>query len=207
MKNIKVVAFDCDGVMFDSQEANTAYYNQVLDYVGKPAMTPSQAAYAHMHTVEEVIRFLVPEKEALERANAYRKKIGYLSFIKFMRVEPYLKPLLEFLHAHYKTAIATNRTDTMPRVLKDHGLEGQFDQVVTALDVAHPKPDPEMLLKILEFFNIGANQMLYVGDSQLDALAAKGAGVHFVAYDNPALPADYHIATLKDLEVLLRNGK
>ncbi len=27
---VKVVAFDCDGVMFDSAAANQAYYNQVL---------------------------------------------------------------------------------------------------------------------------------------------------------------------------------
>ena len=29
MKNIKVVAFDCDGVMFDTMKANMAYYNQI----------------------------------------------------------------------------------------------------------------------------------------------------------------------------------
>lgn len=206
MKHIKVVAFDCDGVMFDSEEANNAYYNQILEHIGKPPMTPEQSAYAHMHTVMEVINFLVPEKESLERANAYRKKVGYLPFIRHMRIEPYLKPLLQFLKGNYKIAIATNRTDTMPRVLSDHGLEGQFDQVVTALDVARPKPDPEMLVKILKFFDINADQMLYVGDSYLDALAAKEAGVSFVAYDNATLSADFHIQTLKELETLLRNG-
>jgi len=206
MRNIKVVAFDCDGVMFDSEDANTAYYNQVLEHIGKPAMTPEQAAYAHMHTVGEVISFLVPDEEDLERANAYRKQIGYLPFIRHMRIEPYLKPLLQFLRASYKTAIATNRTDTMSRVLSDHGLEGQFDQVVTAFDVVRPKPDPEMLIKILKFFNINADEMLYVGDSDLDSLAAKDAGVLFVAYDNPTLSADYHIHTLRELETLLRNG-
>lgn len=206
MKHIKVVAFDCDGVMFDSEEANNAYYNQILEHIGIPPMTPEQSAYAHMHTVTEVIDFLVPEKENLERAHAYRKKVGYLPFIRHMRIEPYLKPLLQFLKENYKIAIATNRTDTMPRVLSDHGLEGQFDQVVTALDVSQPKPDPEMLIKILRFFDISAHQMLYVGDSDLDALAAKEAGVPFVAYDNAILPADFHIQSLKQLETLFRNG-
>lgn len=205
MTYIKVVAFDCDGVMFDSADANTAYYNQVLNHIGKPAMTPEQAAYAHMHTVGEVISFLVPEKD-LERANTYRKQVGYLPFIPYMRIEPYLKPLLRFLRSNYKIAIATNRTDTMPCVLSDHGLEGRFDQVVTALDVTRPKPDPEMLLKILKFFKINADQMLYIGDSALDSLAAEAAGVPFVAYENPTLSADYHIHMLKDLESLLRNG-
>ena len=36
MKNIKVVAFDCDGVMFDTTKANIAYYNQILDHFDRP---------------------------------------------------------------------------------------------------------------------------------------------------------------------------
>lgn len=206
MKHVKVVAFDCDGVMFDSEEANNAYYNQVLAHVGKPPMTPEQSAYAHMHTVFEVLEFLIPNGDELARANAYRKKVGYLPFIRHMRIEPHLKPLLKFLKGKYKTAIATNRTDTMPHVLKQHGLEGQFDQVVTALDVNNPKPDPEMLLEIVKFFDISADQMLYVGDSDLDEFAAKDAGATFIAYDNPALSADVHIKSLKEIETLLRNG-
>ncbi len=44
MKNIEVVAFDCDGVMFDTINANMAYYNKILEHFGRPAMTPQQLA-------------------------------------------------------------------------------------------------------------------------------------------------------------------
>ena len=44
---------------------------------------------------------------------------------------------------------------------------------------------------------------MYVGDTELDEMAAKGAGVALVAYNNPSLNADYHIQNLKELERFL----
>ena len=66
MKDIKVVAFDCDGVMFDSQNANRAYYDHLLDRFGLPPMTPEQLAYVHMHTVDESLAFLMGDRIDLE---------------------------------------------------------------------------------------------------------------------------------------------
>lgn len=199
MKNIKVVAFDCDGVMFETKKANTAYYNSILAHMGKPGMTPEQFEFVHMHTVQESLAYLFDEKE-LDAAHAYRKNMTYEPFIKAMEMEPYLKPLLEKLRSGYKTAIATNRTDTMARVLSEFGLEDSFDLVVTALDVEHPKPHPDELLKIISYFEIGSSQLIYVGDSALDQMAAAAAGVPFVAYDNRSLEAAFHINSLKEIE-------
>jgi FMN phosphatase YigB (HAD superfamily) len=203
MNQIKVVAFDCDGVLFDSEDANTAYYNHFLRHFGLPDMTPDQVRYAHMHTAKQVMAYLFPDKPLLDRANSIRGEVGYLPFIKHMRIEPYLKMLLKALKPKFKIAIATNRTNTMPHVLGAHGLEDQFDLVVTAGDVVNPKPDPEMLATILTFFNIRPDEALYVGDSQLDEQAARSAGIPFIAYDNRDLSAVAHIASFKELETLL----
>jgi HAD superfamily hydrolase (TIGR01549 family) len=200
---IKAVAFDCDGVMFDSSQANRAYYNQVLTYFGLPEMTTKQFAYAHMHTVDETLAYLIRDPRLLSEAHQYRKKMNYLSFIRYMVVEPSLKNLLAKLTPDFKTAIATNRTDTMGRVLSDHGLEGQFNMVVTASDVKYPKPHPEELIVILDTFGIQPGQMIYVGDSELDAQAAASASVPFIAYRNTSLTAHAHIDSLRQVEDLL----
>ena len=71
------------------------------------------------------------------------------SLIRYMEIEPGLKPLLEKLRPEYKTAIATNRSDTMDRVLFEHNLEGYFDLVISARDVDRPNPFPDPLLKIM----------------------------------------------------------
>ena len=203
MKDIKVVAFDCDGVMFDSVQANMDYYNSILDHFGKPLMTPEQFVHAHMHTANEVLANLFPDPEALKAAFEFRKKMSYWPFIKDMKIEPGLKSLLKKIRPKYKTAVATNRSDTMRGVLMEHGLERCFDIVVSALDVKNPKPHPDLLLKILEHFGIKPSQAIYVGDSVLDEMAAKAAGVPLVAYNNKDLSADYHIINLKELEAML----
>jgi len=203
MNRIKVVAFDCDGVLFDSEDANTAYYNQILERFGRPPMTPGQAAYAHMHAADQVMAHLFPDRELLSRANTVRGEVGYLPFIKYMRIEPHLKEVLASLRRKYKTAIATNRTNTMPHVLRTHGLEDQFDHVVTAQNVDRPKPDPEMLFNILTFFGIRPDEAVYVGDSELDEQAAAAAKIPFIAYKNSKLNAEHHIDSFAGLAGLL----
>jgi HAD superfamily hydrolase (TIGR01509 family) len=199
----RVVAFDCDGVMFDSREANRAYYNQVLAHFHLPAMTREQLAYAHMHTVDESLAHLIEDPAIRDAAHVYRRQIGYQPFLKFMQMEPGLVPLLNRLRPHFKTAVATNRTDTMARVLKDNHIDHLFDLVVCALDVRFPKPHPEALNKVTAHFAVEPGQVLYVGDSQVDETAAKAAGISFVAYRNPALTADYHVRQLAEIPGLL----
>ncbi len=203
MKNIKVVAFDCDGVMFDTTNANMAYYNEILKHLGRSALTAEQFEYCHSHTADQAIAYLFNDDKAFKKAQRYRKNMSYIPFLKYMVLEPYLKPLLETLRPKYKTAIATNRSDTMDQVLSEHQLEGYFDLVVSSLDVDRPKPYPDPLLKILEHFAVKANNTLYVGDSELDQMAAKAAGVPFVAYQNRSLAADFHVASLKEITRIL----
>jgi len=203
MNDLKVVAFDCDGVMFDSVQSNMDYYNSILNHFGKSKMTPGQFAHAHMHTANEVLGNLFDDPETLEAAHVFRKKMSYWPFIKGMKIEPDLKDLLEKIRPKYKTAIATNRSDTMQGILVEHGLAGYFDFVVCALDVKNPKPHPESLIKIVEHFNIKPSQAIYVGDSVLDEMAAKGAGITLVSYNNEVLSAQYHISRLRELEEIL----
>lgn len=202
-RNLKVIAFDCDGVMFDSREANRAYYNHLLDRVGLPAMTADQMDYVHMHTVDESLAHLIGNPGVLADIQDYRRQLGYLPFLKYMQMEPGLVPLLEKLRPRYKTAVATNRTDTMARVLADNGIEHLFDLVVCALDVTFPKPHPEALHKVAAHFSVTPREVLYVGDSSVDETAALAAGMPFVAYGNPDLCADHHIRRLSEIEGLL----
>ncbi|MBC2717398.1 MAG: HAD-IA family hydrolase [Desulfobacteraceae bacterium] len=200
---IKVLTFDCDGVMFDTEKANKAYYNHLLNYFGRPSITPDQFVYVQMHTVDESIAHLFPDRQSFEAAQSLRKQTGYDPYLKYMEIEPDLISLLEKYTGRLNIAVATNRTDTMNKVLAVHDIEKYFDLVVTALDVPRPKPHPDPLLRVLEYFHVAPDEMLYVGDSELDDLAAKAAGVPLVAYDNVSLAGDYHITSLKELEKII----
>lgn len=200
---IKVVSFDCDGVMFDSSLANRAYYDHLMTHFDLPAITDRQFAYAHMHTVDQALAFILTDPEILAAVQAYRREVSYRPFIRHMVIEPHLRQLLTQLRPAYKTAIATNRTNTMAHVLEDHGLQGLFDKVVTASDVPHAKPHPDQLLCLLAHFGVGSSEMLFIGDSELDAAAARQADVPFVAFGNPRLAAMAHIQSLGQVPRLL----
>ncbi len=189
--------------MFDTEKANKAYYNHLLNCFGRPPMTPDQFSYAQMHTVDESIAHLFTDPDNFEAAQALRKKTGYDPYLKYMEIEPGLVDLLEKYRGRLKIAVATNRTDTMNKVLAVHGIEKYFDLVVTALDVPRPKPYPDPLIRVLEYFCAAPDEMLYVGDSELDDLAARAAGVPLVAYDNTSLAGEYHIKRLSELENII----
>lgn len=203
MKPLAVIAFDCDGVLFDTVQSNKSYYNAILNHLGMPELTAEQFDFIFTHTVMESLEYLFGKNERLAKAEAFKRQMSYDSFIREMQMEPYLIPLLQKLRPKFKTAIATNRTDSMGIVLKEFKLKEHFDLVVCASDVQHPKPHPDVLMKIMDHFRIEPQQVLYVGDSRLDEASAKAASVLFVAYKNEELSADFHIKNLKALEDIL----
>ncbi|MBW2266678.1 MAG: HAD family hydrolase [Deltaproteobacteria bacterium] len=203
MKRISAVIFDCDGVMFDSRQANVNYYNQVLANFGLKPMTEEEVTFVHMHTADESIRHIFKGTSYVEQARAYRMQMDYTPFIKHMIMEPGLKELLKILRPQYGLAVATNRSDTIGEVLESNGLKEFFDIVVSSLDVEMPKPHPEAVYKILDFFSIFPEQCLYVGDSLVDWQTAKAAGVPLIAYQNEDLETPWRIKNLLEIKEIL----
>ena len=203
MSTYKVIAFDCDGVLFDTAESNRTYYNAIRNQLGMPDMTEEQFCFAHMHTVQESLAYLFKDPQALQKAEDVKKQMSYAPFVTAMKMEPALIPLLKKLRPTYKTAIATNRSDSMPTLLREHDITPYFDLIVSANDVPRPKPYPDQLLRLLDFFKASPPEVLYVGDSKVDETAAKAAQIPLVAYDNKSLSAEYHIRSLKEIEDIL----
>lgn len=198
--HIEVVIFDCDGVMFDSRQANVAFYNTILEHFKKPCLSDEDTEIVHMSTAVESVDYLFKDDPRRAEAQEFRLQIDYAQFIRLMVMEPRLEKVLDVLGDRHHLAVATNRTDTIHTILDTFNLAGYFDLVVSSLDVKKPKPHPEAAFKILDYFSVEARKSLYVGDSVVDYEVARQAGVIFVAYKNPELKADHHI---NDLERLL----
>jgi phosphoglycolate phosphatase len=194
------VVFDCDGVMFDSRKANINFYNHLLTHFHLPPMKEKEIDFVHMHTADESIRRIFQGTPHVQEALAYRWEMDYAPFIRHMIMEPGLKELLSWLKPRFGLAVATNRSNTIGGVLETHDLKEFFDIVVSSLDVENPKPHPEPLLKILDFFKLNPDQVFYVGDSAVDYETSKGAGVVFIAYKNRELEADFHVDSLMQIK-------
>ncbi len=192
--------FDCDGVLFDSLEANIAFYNYLLEAFGKPLMTPEQVQYIHMATAEESVDYLFADDPRREEAHHLRLHTDYHRFIPYMKLAPGARDVLQELKSRgKKLAICTNRSTSMKAILDQFSLQPFFDCVVTALDVSKPKPNPEGLFLVLKSLHVPPGEALYVGDSPLDAEASRLSGIPFAAYRQPDLEADYHLNTFEEI--------
>jgi phosphoglycolate phosphatase len=178
------IIFDCDGVLFESRQANLAYYNKVLAHFDEAPVRAEEQERAHLcHTAaspEVLLRLLGADRH--RQALAFAATFDYRDFIPYMVPEPGLVEALERLAGQWPLAIATNRGTSMVEVLEHFSLTHFFRTVVTSRDVARPKPHPDMLLLAAERLGLTTEELLFIGDSELDRLAAAEAGIRFVAY-------------------------
>ncbi len=91
-------------------------------------------------------------------------------------------------------------------LLSAKNISQYFSSVVTASQVRNPKPNAEGLNEALSGLNLSINRRgIYVGDTNLDSLTAKNAGIDFAwatwGYDTE--PPNYRIACLKKFQDIL----
>jgi phosphoglycolate phosphatase len=200
---IRCVIYDCDGVLFDSLEANTKLYNDLCAIVGRGPLREEQMDYVHTHTVFEAIHFIFGnrndlEKKALEVLK--EKRLDLKNYVGYLKMEPHLVGALERLKEKgILRAINTNRTTSMPYIMERFHLSPYFEMVVTALDVKNPKPHPESIEKIIEAFKLKKEEAVFVGDSKVDKQTAESSGVRFIAYKNREIANDLFIVDHLDL--------
>lgn len=184
MSRIDAVIFDCDGVMFESRKANLAYYNRILEKFSYPLVSAEQRDLAHLcHTASSpnVLKNLLREED-LPLALSFAATLDYREFIPDMDQKENLVELLEQLSDQYPLAIATNRGKSVLAILDHFDLYSYFSIVVTSHDVERPKPAPDMLLLAAEKLNVNPENCLFIGDSELDKLAAGDANIQFAGY-------------------------
>ena len=194
MKRYDIAIFDCDGVIFDTKECNRQYYNDLAKKIRKEEITEVELSFVHMHTAEESIDYLFRNKpHLLDKARKYIKELDYGNYMGYMKPEPNVFETLAAIKKELSTALFTNRSTTMPRLIKEFSLNRCFDKIVCALDVERTKPYPDGMLKILREFDVHREKAIYIGDTSLDEEAAQRAKVAFIAYKNRELTADFHV--------------
>ncbi len=205
MKGLKLLVFDCDGVLFDSKEANRAFYNYILKKVGRSPMTEEEAEFVHMHSVNQCLEYLFRnEPEKLPLAEKIQKETPFSLFFDYMKMEEGLKEFLEWAKNKFKLAVCTNRTTSTIPLFKHFGILDYFDFIMTALK--RPKSSKEALEDILKHFEVSPDETLYIGDSEVDEQLCKACGVKMVAFKNPKLKADFYANSFEEVRKIVENA-
>jgi HAD superfamily hydrolase (TIGR01509 family) len=125
----------------------------------------------------------------------YYERYRELEAQGFLLFPDTLSTLKALRSAQVKTVVVTNRAKA-PYAVESAGLNGFIDAVVGADQVAHPKPDPEPILKALSLVGAEPDEAVYLGDSEVDMMAGTGASVRSVGVTTGAVGR----------EVLLESG-
>jgi len=198
---LKLVIFDCDGVMFDSKFANKTYYNHLLQHFHYPPMDEEELEFVHIHNVMKSTSHIFrhyPDQD-LDEVERYRRKTSYVPFLKYMKIEKDLVRFLDICKPRYQLAVSTSRTNTMEPILAIFKLHDYFTKVMTTENARRPKPAPDALLEILEHCNCQAAEAIYIGDSIIDREHSAACDMRLIAFKNKNLAAEYHVNSFMDI--------
>ncbi|MFN3743351.1 MAG: HAD-IA family hydrolase [Hyphomicrobiaceae bacterium] len=181
---MRLVIFDCDGTLIDSQHAIFGSMSQAFGTLGLPAPARADVLGVVGLSLPEALAVLAPgESEAVRRELIDAYKNGFVG----VRARPdHREPLYDGISA--AVAALASRPDTLlgiatgkskrgvARLLAQEGWEGHFVTIQTADD--HPsKPDPSMILQAMAETGAAAHETLMVGDTTYDMEMARNAGV------------------------------
>lgn len=101
---------------------------------------------------------------------------------QFTYLYPGVKEILEHYYGHKKLAIATYKIrSATEKILRTLGIEHYFDYIVTADDVENPKPHPECIYKILDYYPVKADKTVLIGDTKTDFMTGHNANIDVCA--------------------------
>lgn len=211
------ILFDLDGTLLDTLGDLTDSVNYTLQHYGLPARTPMEIRSYLGNGARRLIELACDGKGNIDEMLAF-----YQTYYKtHCRIKtapyPYIPEALEILGKNYALAVVSNKPDAATKSLCADIFPGLLARGEAA-DCAR-KPAPDMLLKIKE--ELGINDFIYVGDSEVDVITAKNAGVPCVSVlwgfrDRPEIEAKggkYFVEDARELPAMIekvlgeRNGK
>ena len=170
------ILFDLDGTLLNTLDDLADAVNVTLAHFGCPARTKDEVRQFVGNGAERLIRLALPGKtddpDALQVFSWFKDYYAAHSQIK---TRPYdgIVDALAAVKEEFSVAIVSNKPDNAVKILCQQYFEGVF--ALGESSVCPRKPAPDMVYLAMKA--IGADRCVYVGDSEVDVLTAKNAGV------------------------------
>lgn len=181
---IRHLVFDLDGTLVDSCGICVAILSEMLAERGSSHVIDHQGARAFMSAggAQMVASLLGPDCGDPQAELADFRARYARTPTPVTALFPGVVEGLRQLHAQgVVLSICSNKPQNLcEKVLADTGLADIFTVVVGGQAGLKPKPAPDLLTHTLGLLNAGADECLYVGDSELDHAVAAHQGMPFL---------------------------
>jgi phosphoglycolate phosphatase len=209
---IRAYLFDLDGTLIDSKLDLVSSVNAMLRQTGRVQLpVETVASYIGHGAAQLIADVLGPNASDADRKSGLSLFLAHYQNHKLDATRPY-PGVMEGLQAlgGFPCAVLTNKPAKFSmEILEALSMLKFFRGVYGADSFATKKPDPAGALSILKDFRIPPSEAAMVGDSDVDILTARNAGMFAVGvtfgfgqHDRAANPADLYVDTLVDLAPL-----
>jgi len=182
---LEAVVFDLDGLMFNTEDLYQQVGGEVLRRRGKTldGELLDQMMGRQSHVALQIMIDWHELRDTAEQLAAESMEIMFGLLPEQLRPMPGLLDLLSSLEAAgVPKGIATSSSRVfVTRVLEQFKIEPRFSFVLTAEDITHGKPAPDIYLLAAEKHEVAPERMLVLEDSQIGCRAAVAAGTFAVA--------------------------
>ena len=197
MRDLRLVIFDVDGTLVDSQAEIVAA--MTLAFQSEGMTMPDKATVLSIVglSLAEAFAVLCPQSDVQQRDRLVEAYKG--AFLELRGQSKEMGPLfpgamdaLDLLRGqdHTLLAVATGKSRRgLDKVLERHGLTGVFHSEQVA-DHHPSKPNPSMILTALNETGIAPRKAVMLGDTTFDMDMARAAGIKKIGVSWGYHPAD-----------------
>ena len=184
-QQIHAIAFDLDGTLVDSIADLAAAANAMRTELGLPPLPQDTVAGYVGDGVATLVHRSLTDTRSGQADDALWQQ-GFVAFVRYYRdhlavhtrAYPQVETALKLFKKHnLPLAVVTNKNEVLAvALLQQLGLLDYFSLVIGGDTLPEKKPSPQPLLHCAEVLGVTAENLLMVGDSANDILAAHAAG-------------------------------
>jgi beta-phosphoglucomutase len=188
MTEIRALIFDMDGVIIDSNPCHRVAWRE---YTRRHGVEMTEAMQQRMYGKrnDEIVRDFLGAHRGMNLsdteifAHGAAKESLYRELMKPQTAQSLVPGIREFLarHANLDLAVATNaEAANVDFVLDTNGLRPFFRIVVNGHQVTHPKPHPEIYLRVAGMLQASPAECIVFEDSFTGVEAGLAAGMRVI---------------------------
>ena len=211
--NYRLVIFDLDGTLIDSEDFIVWSFMEAsritgisvdIDVLRESIGLPLDEIISRIiksNVVESEIKWFIEVRRGIIREN-WRRMVKL-----FPDVEPTLRVLRDM---GLILAVASSSIEERIREFLDYlGVLGFFQAISGVKPGVRGKPEPDTILRVLEETGVLAGHAVYIGDREVDCIAAMKASVDFILLERKPLKLReckpmLVVKTLNDIPVVLK---
>ena len=183
---VEAVIFDWDGTLADTKKAVVQSFQKVLTEERcsvSDEFIERRMGIGTKKTIIEAFRKCNMRLDVSTLENLASEKIRIQAGLtEIVSLFDGVSELLEVMQGKTKIALATmSARKVVDNLLSEKRIKTYFDVVVSADEVANPKPDPEVFLMAAARLGVGAKDCVVVEDSVFGVRAAKAANMKCIA--------------------------